>query len=1123
MKQERFSFLRGIFCLSVLLFTLASSSAFAQQTATGVVKDANGDPIIGANVVEKGSSNGTITDVDGKFTLETQQNATLVFSYVGMKEQESRAAKNMIILLQEDTEVLDELVVVGYGVQKKANLTGAVSTVDVTKTLESKSQANVSKALQGSVPGLTITQVNGDINEDAKVEIRGIGSVNGNSRPLYVVDGVPMDVTDNFNPLTSLNANDIESISVLKDAASTSIYGTKAAFGVVLITTKNAKDAGKFKISYSNNFGWSQATVLPSYPNVAQQAEAMLQANDRNGDASELFGIYFDHTSAAGQHFWEMVGKWQDKYGVDYKKGYEEMIWGEDYDELGYYANYDVPGIMFNNATPSQQHNLSVQGNTGKTSYYMSLGYDKEQGLLNFNPDQLRRYNATMNVQSQVTDWLTVGGRFSYADKKYTYPYLRGGSYQYLWRWTSFFGPYGYFVDENGDQWDGRTMIGYRNQGGDCYNQYMSMRAGGFFKIDFTHGFTFNADYTYVNSTSRYKGVGLPAHIYNTWGVNPSLTTLSTTTFVETDRSFANQHIANAFFNYNNTFAEAHNLNVMLGGNLDKYDYEYLYYERHAIMDENMPELALCDEDYSYTHAKSKRGSLGLFGRINYDYKGIYLIELNGRYDWSSKFPDGSKGAFFPSASLGYRISEEAYYEPAKEYVSNMKVRASYGTIGNSDIGSNMFLATMSKKGAGVNWLGTGSSKYDYFTQPKLVGSSLTWETIATTNIGLDLGFLKNALNVSFDWFQRENKNMIAPGKAMPSVLGASAAYENAGSMRSRGWEITVDWHQKFGDWNVYATANLSDYKTKITEWDSNNLINGYYTGKEYGEIWGFETDRYFTREDFVYDGGGNRTGYAAGVADQDGLQSGTFTYGVGDIKFVDKNGDGVINAGDPTMTDENGDLIPIGTPENHGDLVRIGNWTPRWQYSLRAGFDYNIVGGKGGNVDFDLYFQGVGKRDMWTQSAFVMPFMRGVDAIYANQTSYVTQDMIDNNTVDQNAKYPALYGGGAGRGTISSNVIDNGRYNFYPQTKYLVNLAYLRLKNVTLGYTLPRDITRKAYIEKLRVYGSINNVCDLVNHTRQYGLDPEINTGVGSYANGVWGRTEPITRTYSIGLQVEF
>ena len=356
MKQRKaVDFFRRILFVSAMLVAWTLSIGFvsaqtAGSEASGIVRDMNGEPIIGANVIEKGTANGTITDVDGRFSLTVTRNATLVLTYVGMKDKEVRAAKNMIVILQENTEVLDELVVVGYGTQKKANLTGAVSTVDVEKTLDSKSQANVTKALQGAVPGLTITQVNGDLNEDATVQIRGIGSLNGNSRPLYVIDGIPMDVTDNFNPLASLNANDIESISVLKDASSTSIYGTKAAFGVVLITTKSAKDAGKFKVNYSNNFGWSQATVLPRYSDVASQADAMLQANDRNGDASELFGIYFDKTSDAGKHFWEMVGKWQDKYGKDYAKGYEQIIFGEDYDELGYYANWDVPGIFFNKA-----------------------------------------------------------------------------------------------------------------------------------------------------------------------------------------------------------------------------------------------------------------------------------------------------------------------------------------------------------------------------------------------------------------------------------------------------------------------------------------------------------------------------------------------------------------------------------------------------------------------------------------------------------------------------------------------------------------------------------------------------------------------------------------------------
>lgn len=1067
--------------LTFVLWAGVSAVAFG-QTAGGVVVDAQGQPVPGASVIVKGTTLGTMTDASGQFNIATRSGATLEISCLGYATVEVAAKANLKIVLQEDSEYLDDVVVVGYGTQKKANLTGAVSTVDVSKTLDSKSTSSVGKALQGAVPGLTILNTSGDINEEPSIVIRGIGTLSneGTSTPLYVVDGVPID------NISYLNPQDIASISVLKDAASSSIYGTRAAFGVVLITTKSASTIERAVVNYSNNFGWSQATDLPNYPTVLEQIKAMKEANDRSGVESELFGMYID-----SDHFIEMATKWQQKHGG--KSGYRKMVFGDDYDATGYYADWDVQKIMFNRAAPSQNHTLSVQGTSGKTNYYMSLGYNKDQSIINFNPDKVEKYNATVNVSAQVLDWLQVGARINYSDKNYTHPYMRGGTYQYLWRWGSFFGPYGYFEEEDGTRYDGRTMIGYRNTAGDCYNRTDNLRLGGFLKADIVKGLTLNADYTFTNKTTRYKGVGLPATIYNTWSVNPQKSVLSTTTFVETDRSFYYNHVANAYLNYQFNLQEDHHFNVMAGANLDKSEYEYLYYERHDIMDFNLPELALSDSDYSYTHTHTHEGSVGFFGRVNYDYKGKYLAEFNIRRDGSSKFPSKDQWGTFMSGSLGYRISDEVFWEPIRPYVNNAKIRASYGEVGNQEVGSNMFLETMSKKTNEVNWLGSGSSKYDYFTAPKLVSESLTWETIATTNIGLDLGFLKGDLNVTFDWFQRSTKGMLAPGKALPAVIGAGAAYENAGSLRTRGWELNIDWHHDFGAFNLYAIANLSDYKTIVTSWDSNNFINNNYTGKEYGEIWGFETDRYFTSAADV-----------AASASQVGLETGKFHYGAGDIKFVDQNNDNVIDWGQ-------------GTPENHGDLIKIGNTTPRYQYSLR-------IGGAWNGFDMDLYFQGVGKRNMWTQSAFVMPFMRGVDAIYSNQTSYVTAEQVATEKIDQSAAFPALYGGGgAARGTISSDIVDLGCTNYYPQTKYLVNMAYLRLKNITIGYTLPKSLTQKAKIEKVRVYIAANNLVDIINHNRGTGIDPEINTGVGSYGNAVWGRTEPIFRTYSCGLQVTF
>ena len=1125
-KHKENGFRSLLMTFAVFAMSLVSISAMAAPiSVVGKVVDANGEPLVGASVVEAGTSNGTITDLDGAFVLSVEPNVTLHVSYVGYKDQEVRAHKDMVVMLKEDTQVLDEVVAIGYGTQKKANLTGAVTSVDVSKTLESKTESDVAKALQGAVPGLTITNANGDLNSDPTVVIRGIGTLSnsGTSTPLYIVDGVPME------NLGYLNSNDIESISVLKDASSTAIYGTRAAFGVVLVTTKTAKTQEKVSVTYNNNFAWSQATALPEYPDVIAQANALTDANKRAGLASELFGMYLDTEAfLGGAQRWLDWANSPEGAAAGIKNGkspYRKMIYGLDWDENGFYADWDVAGIMFNDATPSQQHNLSVSGNSGKTNYYMSLGYNHQQGLMNFNPDKMDKFNATVNLSTKVNNWLEIGARFNMQHRIYTYPYVRGqGSYQYVWRWGSFFGPYGYFEDADGNQFDGRQMIGFRKAaagpdgiGNDTWRKRMNMRAGGFIKLNLAKGLTFNGDYTFTYRAGRYKGVGYDEDLVNTWslfGENFTHGAINTSTFIETENTHYYNHVANMFFNYNGSWS-GHNLNVMVGANLDKSEYEYLYYERHGMQDQNLPELALCSEDYSYSHSHSHSGSAGIFARINYDYKGIYLLELSGRYDGSSKFPTHTQWAFFPSGSVGYRISEEGYFQEAKEYVSNLKLRASYGVIGNQEIGSNMFLETMSKTTNGVSWLGTGSSKYDYFGTPKMVDPTLTWETIATTNVGIDLGFLKNELNVNFDWYQRETTGMLAPGQALPQVLGASAAYENAGSLRTRGWELNIDWRHTFRDADnltLHANFNLADYKATITQWDSNDLTNTKYTGKEYGEIWGFETDRYFTFEDFNADGS-----YAEGVASQTGLEKGSFKYGPGDVKFVDQNGDGVINWGYAVDDVENNpEGLAPGTKNNHGDLVKIGNETPRWQYSFRLGAEWK-------GFDIDLFFQGVGKRDMWSPSAFVMPLTRGADAIYAWQTDYVTEADYAAGIIDQNAAYPRMYPGNAGQGVPGANVTAIGCNNFYPQDKYLMNLAYLRLKNLTVGYTLPQKWTRKATIEKVRIYASFNNLADLVNHTAQYGFDPEVSSGsgTGSFGNGTYGRVEPLMRSYSFGLQV--
>lgn len=1057
--------------------------------ADGVVTDSNGEPVIGASVKEKGTTNGTITGLDGQFSLNVKPGSTLVITYVGYQEQEVKAAKGLRIILKEDTELLEEVVVVGYGVQKRANLTGAVSTVDVSKTLEARPQADVSKALQGVVPGLTVLNSSGELNQAPTITIRGTGTLSNSakSNPLIIVDGVPME------DISYLNPNDIENVSVLKDAASSSIYGTRAAFGVILITTKSAKKVDKITINYTNNFAWDTPTILPDFPDVPTQARTLRETNTRKGLANELFGMYMNDSFIA------KAEAWLQRHGG--KSGYREMVPGDDFDldaTTGkglYYADWDVVGIMYRNWKPAQSHNVSVQGTSGKTSYFLSLGYNKEEGVMTFNPDKLNKYNVTMNVTSDVTDWLQLGGRFSYSDKVYTEPATRRNTYQYLWRWGSFFGPYGTYQG-----YDMRNDIAYRKQAGDDKTNDSYTRLGGFLKAKLMKGLTLNADYTFNLRNLHQKQANLPVYVLNSWAGdvrNPIYVSTPADSYLFEKSIRDHSYAFNVYANYELSLNKAHNFNIMLGANAEEGEYEMHSSQRKGLLDRNLPEFSLATGVQEVGGAHSQWGAAGWFGRINYDYKGIWLLELNGRYDGSSKFPENGRWAFFPSGSVGYRFSEEAYFNPLKSVVGNGKFRVSYGEIGNQAIGDYMFIPVINNYtdtgiNKGVYWLDGSGTKVTMYDMPTLVSSTLKWERIQTLDFGIDLGLLNNELNISFDWYQRTTKDMLAPSRTLPQVLGASAPRVNAGTLRTRGWELSLDWRHTFKEVNVYANASIGDFKTVITKWDNDaKLLNQNYSGKVYGDIWGFETDRLLTADDFNADGT-----YKTGIASQKSLEQDGFVFGPGDIKFKDLNGDGVINGG-------------AGTADDHGDLKVIGNTTPRYQYSFRLGATWK-------GFDIDAFFQGVGKRDVWTTSSFVIPMSRGADAIYANQTDYWSE-----TNKNASAFYPRMWPGNNAKGTIS--VLESGNHNFYPQSRYLVNMAYLRFKNLTIGYTLPKELTRKAYMDKVRAYFSAGNICELINKSNAP-VDPEVNASeVKDHAHGTWGRIDPMYRTVSFGLQVTF
>lgn len=1117
-------------------------------TINGTVLDENNEPVIGASVVQKGAaSNAAATNFDGNFTLRVPAGAMLKISYVGYKTVEMAASQGMKVYLQPTTEMLNELVAVGYGSQKRANLTGAVATVDVARTLDSRPVTDVTKALQGAVPGLTITSANGDIDATPQIRIRGVGTLsNGQkSSPLIVVDGVPVD------DLSFVNPEDIADISVLKDAASSAIYGTRAAFGVILITTKEASVKDRCSISYNANFGWSSATVLPEFANNVDQIKTAMQPWCRGAGDKEIFGMNFVDVLP-------YMEKWAAQHDGPYTDYVELHPYQNDANVGDYrvvdgiwlrYADWDLGKTMFR-AAPSQKHNVSLEGTSGKTQYRLSFGYDGREGLMRYNPDKLNRYMANASISTQVFSFLKAGARFNFSDRESTTPGDLRNTYQYMWRWPGFFELYGYMYDEDGNAVPTRSPLGYRLIGGSNKTITTQTRMQGWMQATLCKGLDLYADFTYTLRNQNSDDYRIPANMWDTWTTNPPALWspyTQATSYAAQSNYRDNMWAANVYATYANTFADAHNLKVMAGWTAEQEEYKYFYAKRTGLVEPTLPNINLTNgTTYTTSGINTHRATTGFFGRINYDYKGIYLLEVNGRYDGSSRFPASGQWAFFPSVSVGYRFSEEPYFAPLKSWWSNGKLRASYGHIGNEAVGDNRFLSTVSQIGQdSVYWI-HGGQKITEYNMPTLVSSSLKWERVVTTDVGLDLGFLDNSVTVGFDWYSRETKDMLAPSQVLPSVLGTSAPYSNNGSVRTNGWELSLGWNHSFGDADVYVTANLADARTKITKWkndsqllytynpDASNYTEGYY----YGDILGFETDRYFTEDDFNADGS-----YKKGIADQSGLQSGSFTYGPGDVKFVDLNGDGVINGGNPTMIELNGvyyvegdagyaaakanpdhERVAVGSVHNHGDLKVIGNALPRYEYSFR-------LGGAWKGFDLDLFFQGVGKRNMWNTGSLVTPMSQSNLGVFKHQLEYnryVTNAAgeLVGYEINQDNMYPNMYPGALGTGMISN--IGRGQYNFYPQTRYLLNMSYLRLKNITFGYTLPVEITKKALIQRARIYFSAENLCFLHNGAGKYKLDPEISRGYGKGEGindglGGFGRTTPMPRTYSFGLQVTF
>lgn len=1089
-----------------------SASNVYQQTrilVSGRILDSSGQPVPGASVIEKGTTNGVNTDIDGKFTISVKSGSSLEVSCIGYETVSVAASENLSVTLREDTQFLDEVVVVGFGTQKKVNMTGSVAAVDVDKAFGSKPITDVSKGLQGVVPGLSITYNSNDLNASPTMKIRGTGSINGDNTPLILLDGV--EVPD----LSFVNPDNIKSISVLKDAASASIYGSRAAWGVVLITSKDGSAVkDKVSITYSNNFSWNQPIGLPKYITdkegvLAQLEEGMLAQKNVDGSRIEAFGMYYD-TIGKG------ITTWFDKYSGNLSNPVYK--YGEDYEFIEgtpYYYRVSDPNKEIFKTSFSQTHNLSVNGNTGKTNYNIGLGYTMNDGTLKAaKKNDVKRYNLNLSTNTQVKNWLNIGTKVMYVEKEYEYPYgysqSKGatGLLYYVMRFPTFF-PFG--ISDGSKLADGTyvsdsaaTGEGLYFRHGNAYvanesicsskDQYLTL--GGNVRINLAPGLSFYGDYTRGRYNYENRSMRQPYYVAN-WSF-PKKAAVTTNDFLERTYVSKITNTYNAYLDYLFDIQKQHNFAIKVGANAEDLRYDNQSVKVNGVQDVEHPTLNLTDGknegivDESLRH----RATAGFFGRINYNYKEKYLLELNGRYDGSSSFRTGKQWAFFSSASAGYRISEEKFWTNIKPYVPTLKVRASYGSVGNQALESwYPYISTMATET--VSWIGTDMNQVSTTTTPSAVNPDMTWEKIRTLDIGFDAGFFNNELNVTFDWYQRRNVGMLVAGNEIVRYAGiAVAPLENGGDMKTNGWELQIDYNHSFNkDFAIYGTFTLSDAKSEITKWNNTTgALNSWYKGKKLGEIWGFETDRYFNSSDVNPDGT-----LKTGTPDQSYLQNGSFRFGAGDIKYKDLNKDGKIDTGK-------------GTIDDHGDLKRIGNQLPRYEYSLRVGAMLK-------GFDVEVLLQGVGKRDMWSTSSLFIPHAAGAQMnIFENQLDYWTES-------NQNARFPRPYINGA-FGSLSGLPGNSGCNNFAPQTKYLNNLAYLRVKNFTVGYTLPQNLTRKIFVEKLRFYFSAQNLFTF-DHIDGV-MDPECTGGSSkSYTNGMdmtmAGRAMPFNRQWSCGLQITF
>lgn len=1010
-----------------------------------------GSGVQDVSVFVKGKKSiGTKTNSAGTFTLEVPKGATLVFTSIGFKMQEVKAGPSLIVDLIEDASLLEEAIVVGFGTQKKINLTGAVDQISA-KQLENRPVTNIGAALQGMIPNLNITNPSGNPSEGAKFNIRGTTSLNGGV-PLILVDNIPYSESE----LARLNPNDFETVTVLKDAAVAAIYGARAAFGVVLITTKSAK-SGDVQVNLGYN---TSIRTVGKMPEVVTDPLTVMEY--KRMAAAPLYDLFPDAVR-------------------DYAKKMQEdpslpNVILDPINKLNYmyYGSTDWMDEAYKKSAPAHTVNLSIGKKADKLTYLFSGEYYRQDGMLKYGADQLNRYNARGKVDFQLKDWLSFGTNTLITSRDYESPVFMDGDFFWNVNRTSSLD-----IPKNPDgSWTsaGAGLLGRMQDGGrrrrtiNEFQTTFSAKASIIKDI-----WDVNADVTFRRTSGNSNAFDLPIP-YRTGPETEIKYAGSTTSYASRTNDNDKYDVVNIYTNFKKEF-DKHHVQALLGYNQEYRKNEYSAMSRNNLLSPEFPTVELATGPMSTNHSIDDWALQGLFYRLNYNYDGKYLIELNGRYDGSSRFPEGDRWGFFPSVSGAWVASEERFFESIKPVVNLFKFRGSYGQLGNQNVydsNGNLlsypYIPFLQPYKVG-QWL--GGERPTSLRPPEAVAKSLTWEKVSTVNFGVDLALLNNRLNVNFDAYTRKTEDMVIPGRTLPGVFGTASPRFNAADLKNKGWELRLGWNDQFDLSNSPFKYNvafvISNSQTHITKYHNpTGNLKDHYAGKLMGEIWGLEYDGVFENQAQID---------ALNQVDIGNDNQGNNSY-IGDIKFKDLNDDKRINFGKNTL-------------EDHGDRVIVGNSSTQYPYSLDLGADW-----KGFNAR--VFLQGVGKKD-WYPGGGQVYFW----GIYAQPWTNVTKQNLDHWTPENpNGYFPAVR-------AYAAEV--NDRSLTVPNKKYMQDASYMRVKNITLGYTLPKQWLERTGLGRVHFYFSGENLFEKTN--LKVSLDPE----------GLDGKIYPFQRTYSFGMNLNF